>query len=99
MEKKILKVNRDLGERLDQFVAKNSELTRSRIKKLCDDGLVLVNDIKAKANKILKVGDVVTVEPGIYIENKFGVRIENMYVITRDGYENLTISDKKLIKL
>ncbi len=62
MEKKILKVNRDLGERLDQFVAKNSELTRSRIKKLCDDGLVLVNDIKAKANKILKVGDVVEVE-------------------------------------
>ena len=48
---------------------------------------------------VLKVGDVVTVEPGIYIENKFGVRIENMYVITRDGYENLTISDKKLINL
>ena len=48
---------------------------------------------------VLKVGDVVTVEPGIYIENKFGVRIENMYVITRDGYENLTVSDKKLIKL
>ena len=48
---------------------------------------------------VLKIGDVVTVEPGIYIENKFGVRIENMYVITRDGYENLTISDKKLINL
>ncbi len=48
---------------------------------------------------ILKVGDIVTVEPGIYIEGFCGVRIENMYVITRDGYENLTVSDKKLIKL
>lgn len=55
--------------------------------------------LSKKSDDILKVGDVVTVEPGIYIENKFGVRIENMYVITRDGYENLTVSDKKLIKL
>ncbi len=55
--------------------------------------------LSKKSDDILKVGDVVTIEPGIYIENEFGVRIENMYVITRDGYENLTISDKKLIKL
>ena len=55
--------------------------------------------LSTKSNDVLKVGDVVTVEPGIYIENKFGVRVENMYVITRDGYENLTVSDKKLIKL
>ena len=55
--------------------------------------------LSAKSNDILKVGDIVTVEPGIYIEGFCGVRTENMYVITRDGYINLTASDKKLIKL
>ena len=48
---------------------------------------------------ILNVGDVVTVEPGVYIEGFCGVRIENMFVITRDGAIDLTASDKNLIKL
>ncbi len=55
--------------------------------------------LSQKSTDILKVGDIVTVEPGIYIEGFCGVRIENMYAITRDGYKNLTGSDKKLIKL
>ncbi len=55
--------------------------------------------LSSKSGEVLKIGDIVTVEPGIYIEDKLGVRIENMYVITRDGYENLTVSDKKLINL
>lgn len=55
--------------------------------------------LSQKSTDILKVGDIVTVEPGIYIEGFCGVRIENMYVINRNGYENLTASDKKLIKL
>ena len=48
---------------------------------------------------VLKTGNVVTVEPGIYIENKFGVRIEDMVCVTDDGCINLTKSDKKLIVL
>ncbi len=55
--------------------------------------------LSQKSTDILKVGDIVTVEPGIYIEGFCGVRVENMYAITRDGYKNLTASDKKLIKL
>lgn len=55
--------------------------------------------LSQKSTDILKVGDIVTVEPGIYIEGFCGVRVENMYAINRNGYENLTISDKKLIKL
>lgn len=39
--------------------------------------------------KTLKVGDVVTLEPGIYINNKFGIRLENNYIITERGYEKL----------
>ncbi len=47
----------------------------------------------------LKPGMVVTVEPGIYLQNKFGVRIEDTVVITDNGYENITKSKKELIIL
>jgi Xaa-Pro aminopeptidase len=46
---------------------------------------------------ILQVGNVVTVEPGIYLPGEFGVRIENMALITADGYEDMTNSPKELI--
>ena len=42
---------------------------------------------------------VVTVEPGIYLENEFGVRIEDMVWMTPDGPVNLTASPKELIVL
>ena len=48
---------------------------------------------------ILEVGNIVTNEPGIYLPGEFGVRIEDMALITEDGYENLTLSEKKLIVL
>lgn len=47
----------------------------------------------------LKPGMIMTVEPGIYLENKFGVRIEDMVLITKNGFENLTKSPKELIIL
>ncbi len=47
----------------------------------------------------LQVGNVVTIEPGIYLPGKFGVRIEDMAYITDDGYENLTTTPKELIVL
>lgn len=50
-----------------------------------------------KSDKILAEGDVVTVEPGIYLPGEFGVRIEDMAFITKNGYENLTKSPKNLI--
>lgn len=48
---------------------------------------------------VLDTGNVVTVEPGIYLPGKFGVRIEDMALITDDGYENLTSTPKELIIL
>ncbi|NQT87549.1 aminopeptidase P family protein [bacterium] len=46
--------------------------------------------------KPLQNGMVVTVEPGIYIEGKFGVRIEDTVVVRPGGVENLTQAPKEL---
>ena len=42
---------------------------------------------------------IMTVEPGIYLPEKFGVRIEDMVVVKQNGCENITKSEKKLIVL
>ncbi len=52
-----------------------------------------------RCQTVLKPGTIMTVEPGIYLENRFGVRIEDMVYVTRDGSINLTGSEKKLIVL
>lgn len=52
-----------------------------------------------RCSTALVPGMVMTVEPGIYIENNFGVRIEDMVVVTEDGCDNITESDKNLIIL
>ncbi|MDO4632741.1 MAG: aminopeptidase P family protein [Eubacteriales bacterium] len=40
-----------------------------------------------------------TVEPGIYLPGVYGVRIEDMVVVTEDGYRNLAHSPKELIEV
>ena len=52
-----------------------------------------------KSKGALQVGNVVTIEPGIYLPGKFGVRIEDMALITENGFENLTTTPKELIIL
>lgn len=49
--------------------------------------------------KKLVTGNVVTFEPGIYIPEKYGCRIEDMAAITDDGILNFTKSTKELIEL
>lgn len=48
---------------------------------------------------IIPAGAVVSVEPGIYIGGRFGVRIEDIVNITETGCKNLTKSSKELIIL
>ena len=47
----------------------------------------------------LREGNVVTVEPGIYLPGRFGVRIEDLVVVTGDGYRNLSGTSKELTVL
>lgn len=54
----------------------------------------------APASAVLKRGHVVTVEPGIYLEGKYGCRIEDMIAINPDGtVRNFTASPKEMIEL
>lgn len=47
----------------------------------------------------LKAGQIVTVEPGIYIEGKYGCRIEDMVLVTPGGKRSLTNCPKELIEV
>lgn len=51
------------------------------------------------SKSILKPGMVVTDEPGIYIPGYGGVRIEDLVLVTEDGYRVLSNSPKELIEL
>ena len=47
----------------------------------------------------LQPGMVVTIEPGIYLAGEFGIRIEDMVAVTRNGGQVLTPAPKALIEL
>ncbi len=40
---------------------------------------------------------IITIEPGVYIPGKYGVRIEDMCVVTKDGCNIITETPKTLI--
>jgi Xaa-Pro aminopeptidase len=44
----------------------------------------------SRYTEVLVAGDVVTIEPGLYRKGYGGVRLEDLMLVTEDGYENLT---------
>lgn len=55
--------------------------------------------VSPRGKEVLKAGMVITDEPGIYLPERFGVRIEDMVCVTDAGCENLVTLPKELIIL
>jgi Xaa-Pro aminopeptidase len=53
--------------------------------------------VSYRSNEILEENMVITIEPGIYLPGKFGVRIEDDILVRNDGCEVLNKEDGKLI--
>lgn len=52
--------------------------------------------LSPRSDDVLAPGEVVTVEPGIYLAGELGVRIEDLVVVTADGLDNLSALPKEL---
>jgi len=50
--------------------------------------------IATKSENILEAGMVVTIEPGVYIPDLWGIRIEDMILVKEEGFEVLTKAPK-----
>jgi Xaa-Pro aminopeptidase len=46
---------------------------------------------------VLKTGMIITIEPGLYVKNRYGIRIEDTLEVTKKGFKILTKSPKELI--
>lgn len=55
--------------------------------------------VSTRCETVLKEGMVITIEPGIYLKGKFGVRIEDTVVVTEDGCRSFASIPKELIIL
>ena len=53
--------------------------------------------LSQRSDDVLAAGNVVTVEPGVYMPGRFGVRIEDLVVTTDNGADVLTSVSKRLI--
>ena len=49
-----------------------------------------------RSEDVLAANEVVTIEPGVYIPGRFGIRIEDLVVVTDDGHRNLSSLPKAL---
>jgi D-alanyl-D-alanine dipeptidase len=45
---------------------------------------------------LARVGDTFSIEPGIYLEGRYGVRIEDVVVVVPDGGQSLNTTERSL---
>lgn len=57
--------------------------------------------VNTKQDWTLRANSIITIEPGVYFQNKFGIRIEDTYIVTKDKCESLSKckKDYTIIKL
>ena len=55
--------------------------------------------MSGNSKAVLRAGMVITDEPGIYLPDRFGVRIEDMLLVTQQGCDNFVSLPKDLIIL
>ncbi|MBQ9979713.1 MAG: aminopeptidase P family protein [Oscillospiraceae bacterium] len=53
-------------------------------------------DVSVSATDLALPGNIFSIEPGIYLEGEMGVRIEDLILVTDEGYENLNSLSKEL---
>lgn len=56
-------------------------------------------NVSPKSKDSFAAGNVTSIEPGVYIPQKFGIRIEDMCIVTNSGCENISTVPKELIIL
>ncbi|OGI27454.1 MAG: hypothetical protein A2359_04950 [Candidatus Moranbacteria bacterium RIFOXYB1_FULL_43_19] len=53
--------------------------------------------LKANSEDILETGNIITIEPGLYYSRLGGIRLEDMILVTKTSFQNLTNHPKKLV--
>lgn len=81
-----------VGSQIHQFptIISDHGIDRKKLKKKS------LKKIDRMKNVVAKEGDFVTIEPGVYLKNKFGIRIEDLIVVGKRKSEILTKTSKKL---
>ena len=69
-------IEESINERIDSYLSKNTDYSRSKIVKMIENNCILVNDKEIKNSYTLKVGDVITI--GEYKEEEMNIEAENI---------------------
>ena len=69
-------IEQELNERIDSYLSKNTDFSRSRVVKMLEAKSILVNDKEVKNSYTLKLGDVITI--GEYQEEEMSIEPESI---------------------
>jgi Xaa-Pro aminopeptidase len=81
------------------YTAKNTRMTDGFIHGLGHGVGLTIGEppyLRLTSEQLLTEGAVTTVEPGVYYPEKFGVRVEDIVVVRKNGAENLSTFPKEL---
>ncbi len=74
MERKI--IEEEINERIDSYLSKNTDFSRSKVVKMIESGAILVNDKNVKNSYTLKAGDIITIDE--YQEEEMNIEPEDI---------------------